>query len=208
MNISKFLLIDSALLISSIPFLLLLQGENKKFPLLRSSNKEKPLEKTTYELPTKAKLLDLEKITRSQGSGIEFDSLVGDWKFASVWKNDHDDKDSVFSSLLRVFSANLELKKDISTENPLGFSVVTSIKFGLFTIEFSGSGDLQGKQPLLSFILNRIELKSGSSILLSRSLKKPVKNEKSFFALIASEENGGWLSARGQGGALILWLKK
>ena len=59
----------------------------------------------------------------------------------------------------------------------------------------------------MPFFLNLIELKSGSNILLSKSLKEPLEKEKSFFALIASGANGRWLSARGQGGSLILWLK-
>ena len=59
----------------------------------------------------------------------------------------------------------------------------------------------------MPFFLNLIELKSGSSILLSKSLKEPLEKDKSFFALIASGGNGSWLSARGQGGALILCLK-
>ena len=103
--------------------------------------------------------------------------------------------------------ANLELKKDISIENPLKFFITASIQFGIFSIEFSGNGYLKGEQPLLPFFFNLIELKSGSTILVSRSLEEPVEKEKSFFALIALGENIRWLSGRGQGGSLILWLK-
>ena len=109
--------------------------------------------------------------------------------------------------MLRVFTANIEFKKDISYDDSSKFSVITSIRFGLFTIDFSGSGYLTGEQPLLVFFFNLIEFKSGSNVLFSRSLKEPVEKGKSFFALIALEENGEWLSARGQGGALVLWLK-
>ena len=207
MNISKFLLIDAALVIAVIPLLFLLQGKHQKSPLFQSTNKDDLLEKTSINLPDKEKLLELEKLASSQGSGIEFNSLVGNWKFVTVWKKGTDKEDSVFSSLLRVFSANLELKKNLSIDQQLKFSITASIQFGIVSIEFSGNGYLKGHQPCLPFFLNLIELKSGSSILLSKSLNEPLEKEKSFFSLIASGENGRWLSARGQGGALILWLK-
>ena len=207
MNITKFLLIDSALVIAIIPVLFLLQGGKKNSPLLRRSNKEKLLRNTSIKLPAKEKLINLEKLAKDQGSGIEFESLIGNWKFVSVWKKDRDEEDHVFSSLLRVFSANIEFQKEISTNNSPKFSVITSIRFGLLTIEFSGSGYLRGKQPLLAFFINLIELKLRSNILLRRSLIGPKAKEDLFFTLIALENNGDWLSARGQGGALVLWLK-
>ena len=206
MNISKFLLIEAALVIGAIPLILLLQVKNKKsalFPILKEERQGKTLNK----LPNKEKLLDLEKLARIQGTGIELNSLLGNWKFVSVWKDDIDDKDSVFSSLIRVFSANLEMRKDISKENSHKFSIIVSIQFGLFSIEFSGSAYLKGKQPVLFFFFNLIEVKLDSSVLLRRSIKEPIEKEKSFFALIASKKNFGWLAARGQGGGLILWVK-
>ena len=207
MNLSKFLLIDAVLVITVIPLLFLLQIKNKKSLLIRSSKKKDLLEKTSINLPNKEKLLELEKLATSQGSGIEFDSLVGNWKFMTVWKKGTDKEDSIFSSLLKVFSANMELKKSLSIDQQFNFSITASIQFGIVSIEFSGNGYLKGHQPCLLFFLNLIELKSGSSILFSKSLKEPLEKEKSFFALIASGENGRWLSARGQGGALILWMK-
>ena len=205
MNISKFLLIDAALTIAVISFLYLRQGRTTS--ILRGPKKEESLKKTLYKLPNKKKLLELEKISRDSGSGIEFDSLVGDWRFVSVWAKDTDKEDSIFCSLLRFFSANLELKKDFSTEHSANFTISTSIQFGLFRIEFSGSGFLKGEQPYLPFFFNLIEFKSGSSILLSKSLKEPADKKKSFFELIASGRSDEWLSARGQSGALFLWLK-
>ena len=207
MNITKFLLIDSALVITAIPLLILIKGGKRNSPLSRSSNKEELTRKSSIKLPDKEKLIKLEKLAKNQGSGIDFDLLIGDWKFVSVWKKDSDEEDIIFSSLLRVFTANIEFKKDISTDELSKFSVITSIQFGLFTIIFSGSGYLRGEQPLLPFFFNLIELKSGSNVLLNRALREPVEKGKSFFALIALEENGEWLSARGQGGALILWMK-
>jgi len=207
MNITKFLLIDSALVIAIIPVLFLLQNGKRSSPLLLKSNKEELLRNTSIKLPDKEKLINLEKLAKDQGSGIEFESLIGNWKFVSVWKKGRDEEDHIFSSLLRVFSANIEFKKEISTNNSPKFSVITSIRFGLLTIEFSGSGYLRGKQPLLAFFINLIELKLRSNILLRRSLIGPKAKEELFFTLIALENNGDWLSARGQGGALVLWLK-
>ena len=206
MNITKFILIDSALIIAIIPVLFLLQGK-KNSHLFRRSNKEELLRKKSIVLPNKEKLINLEKLAKDQGSGIEFESLIGNWKFVSVWKKDRDEEDNVFSALLRVFSANIEFQKEISTNNSPEFSVITSIRFGLLTIEFSGSGYLRGKQPLLAFFINQIELKLRSNILLRRSLIGTEAKEELFFTLIALENNGDWLSARGQGGALVLWSK-
>ena len=207
MNLTKFLLIDSALVIAIIPVLFLLQNGKRSSPLLRRSNREELLRNTSIKLPDKEKLINLEKLAKDQGSGIEFESLIGNWKFVSVWKKDRDEEDHVFSSLLRVFSANIEFQKEISTNNSPKFSVITSIRFGLLTIKFSGSGYLRGKQPLLAFFINLIELKLHSNIFLRRSLIGPKAKEELFFTLIALENNGDWLSARGQGGALVLWLK-
>ena len=45
-------------------------------------------------------------------------------------------------------------------------------------MKFSGTGYLKGEQPLLKYILNRIELKLGSKVLLKRSLVEKVDKEK------------------------------
>ena len=207
MNIYKYLLIDAVLIIAAIPILFLLQGGKKKYPLLTSSSKERHLSKTSFKLPDKEKLIELEKLAKDQGSGIKFDSLVGDWKFISVWKKDIEEEDLIFSSMLRIFSANIKFKENLPTEYPPKFSVIASIRLGVLTIEFSGSGYLKGEQPSLTYFLNLVELKLGSKILLRRSLKEQVDKEKSFFSLIALEENGEWLSAKGQGGALVIWMR-
>ncbi len=207
MNISKFLLIDAVLIIAAIPLLFFVSGDKRKSPFIRSTSKEELLKKASGKLPDKEKLRELEKFSKEQGSGIEFDSIIGIWKFISIWKKDIDEEDPIFSSLLRVFSAKIEFKKDLLTKNSTELSVIASIQFGLFSIGFSGTGYLKGKQPLLPFRLNLIELKAGSNILLRRSLKEPEDKEKSFFAMIALEENDELLSARAQGGEVVIWLK-
>ena len=207
MSIYFFLLIDAALLIVALPLIFLIKGESKDSTLLRRSNKEKMFGETSIKLPDKEKLLRLEKIAQVQGSGIEFDLLEGNWKFIRVWKKGNAKENSIFSFLLRVFSANLEVKKNISIKNPFKYLITTSIQFGIVSIKFSGDGYLKGHQPVLPFFFNLIEIKSGSTVLFSRSLEEEEAKKKSFFALIASGESGKWLSARGQAGSLILWLK-
>ncbi len=207
MNIYKFLLIDAVLVITTIPITIFLQGSNKKYPLLSSSNKERLLGRTSLKLPDKEKLIGLEKHAKKKGSGIKFDSLVGDWRFISVWKKDIDEEDLFFSSLLRIFAAKIKFKKATATEYLSNFSVIASIQLGVLTIEFSGSGCLKGEENLLTYLFNLIELKSGSKILMSKSIEKQTDRRKSYFSLIALDENGEWLAARGQGGSLVIWFK-
>tara|TARA_B100000579_G_C22583472_1_gene734648 strand:+ start:96 stop:713 length:618 start_codon:yes stop_codon:yes gene_type:complete len=203
-NITKLLLIEAALTITAIPILFLLQSKNHT---AQSFIDDKLLKNTHYKLPEIEKLLELEKLAILKGSGIEYNLLIGDWKFISVWKKNDYYKDSVFSYLLRVFSATLKFKEGLSTKNPTNYLIKTSIQFGIISMEFSGSAYLKGKQPLLSYFIDLIEFKLGSLILLSRSLNEPVDKNKPFFSMIASKSSEGWLSARGQGGALVIWSK-
>ena len=207
MNIFRFLLIDSALVLVGLQLIFFLQGRKRKFGHLRSSNKEELLKEISNRLPDKEKLIEMENLANTQGSGIEFESLLGDWKFISVWKKQFDEEDVVLSSLLRIFSANIEFKEEILTKKLPRFRIITSIKFGVLSIEFSGTGYLKDKQPLLPFFLNLIQLKLGSNIIFSRSIAAQREEEKSFFAMIGLDENGHWLSARGQGGAIVIWLR-
>jgi len=157
---------------------------------------------TSINLPVQQKLLELENIARKDGSGITSESLIGLWKFMSVWKQGTDKEDLSSSSLLRLFSASLEIAKDGSNQ----FAITNSIQFGLLSIRFIGTGHLKGKQPLLPFFFECIELKAGSRVVFSRSLKRPDEKNRPFFALISMEENGKWLAARGRGGGLALWI--
>ena len=154
------------------------------------------------KLPAQKKLLELENIARKDGSVINPDSLIGIWKFISVWKEAKDKEDWISSSLLRIFSANLEIIKDELNH----FAITNSIQFGLLSIRFTGAGNLKGKQPLLFFFFEYIELKAGSSVVCRRPLTIPDEKDRPFFALISLEKNGFWLSARGRGGGLALWI--
>ena len=165
-------------------------GENKKQPT---------------NLPSLVKLIELEKIARVEGSGIDYDSLLGLWKFNSVWKQGSDKEDSISSTLLKVLSASLELKKDKQNPKKELFTIANSIQFGLLSIRFSGIANLEREQPLLPFSFDCLQIKLASLVILKRCLATPEQKKRPFFALIAIDSNGKWLSARGKGGGLALW---
>ena len=158
-------------------------------------------------LPSFEKLTEFEKRARVEGSGIEFASLLGIWKFNSVWKQGSDKKDSITSTLLQVLSASLELNKDIQKQKEEKFTIANSIKLGLLSMRFSGCANLERKQPLLPFSFDCIEIKLASITVFKRSLPTSDKKKRPFFALIAIDSNGKWLSARGKGGGLALWVQ-
>ena len=166
------------------------------------------MDENRMDLPSLDKLKELEKKARAEGSGIEFESLLGNWKFNSVWKQGSDREDSVSSTLLQVLSASLELKKDTQNQEEDKFTISNAIKFGLLTLRFTGDANLERKQPLLPFSFNCIHIKIASLTILKRSLPAPDKKNRPFFALIAVDSNGRWLAARGKGGGLALWVQK
>jgi len=198
MNLTRFLLIDAFFILICLPLILVFQSGKAKSTILESLKGN-----ASENLPCSKRLAELEKLAKRDGSGIEHDSLIGLWKFFSVWKQNNDSEDLISSSLLRLFVASLEIKKDQSNK----FFITNSIQFGTLLIRFSGYGKLKGKQPLLPFYFDSIELKVGANALFTRSLEIPEENNMPFFGLIAIEENGKWLSARGRGGGLALWVK-
>tara|TARA_Y100001968_G_scaffold327089_1_gene371442 strand:+ start:1141 stop:1644 length:504 start_codon:yes stop_codon:yes gene_type:complete len=161
----------------------------------------------TIILPSASKLLELEKKARVEGSGIKYDSLIGKWKFNSVWKQGSDKEDSISSTLLQVLSASLELKKNQNDPEKNLFNIANSIQFGIITLRFTGIANLERKQPLLPFSFDCIEIKLASLNILKKSLRKPEQKNRPFFALIAIDSNDKWLSARGKGGGLALWKR-
>ena len=158
-------------------------------------------------LPSLGELKELEKNARVEGSGIEFESLLGFWRFNSVWKQGSDKEDSISSTLLQVLSASLELKKSNQNQQGEKFTIANAIKFGLLTLRFSGFANLERRQPLLPFYFDRIQIKLASVTIVNTSLPAPDQKERPFFALIAIDPNGRWLSARGKGGGLALWIR-
>ena len=157
------------------------------------------------KFPSLERLLELEKKARIDGSGINYESILGLWKFNSVWKQGADKENNISSTLLQVLSASLELKRNPQEEENELFTIVNSIRFGLLTLKFTGIANLERKQPLLPFSFDCIQLKLFSITILEKSLPAPKQNKRPFFALIALDANGKWFSARGKGGGLALW---
>ena len=110
------------------------------------------MDENRINLPSLDKLKELEKSARVDGSGIEFESLIGLWKFNSVWKQGSDKEDSISSTLLQVLSASLELKKDTQNPEEEKFSIANAIQFGLLNLRFSGYANLERKQPLFCLL--------------------------------------------------------
>ena len=207
MNLTNFLIIDFTLVLIAIPLILFAQMDRTKRYFWGELTGNQLFNQSYISIPLLQDLLELEKTAPADGSGISFESLIGLWKFAFVWKKTKDRKDSLFSFLLRVFSATLELSVNHKNEKSESYNLINSIQFGTLKIQFVGYGELTGAQPLLVFNFDRIELSLGSNILLSRTLTIVDKKNRPFFSLIAIGEKNKWLSARGRGGGLALWIK-
>ena len=70
-----------------------------------------------YRFPNFDEIKNLEKIANKDGSGIQFDDLLGFWKFQYVYKKGDTIIDNVSSSILQVLSASLKLSKSIGQNN-------------------------------------------------------------------------------------------
>ncbi len=208
MNATRFYLIDLTLLLIVFTSYMIIQGGKNQFLNFGNLKNTKLAENDSIKIPRINELLELERTAKREGSGIDFDSLIGCWRFVSVCKKGTNQEDFIASSMLQTFSARLDLKECQNNENALHFDLTNSIRFGLLSIKFVGTGYLKGEQPLLPFLFERIELKLGDAVLLSRVLNNIVEEkERPFFAFIAIGEHGEWLSARGKGGGLAVWSK-
>ena len=208
MNITKFLLIDLVLVFAIIPIFFSIQRKKNNSFFLENLNESKKKDGQSIKIPTQKEILQLETLAQKKGTGIEFNSLIGIWRFISVWRSGSKDENKISNSLLRFFSASLELKQNIETKDSPMFNIVNSIQFGELSIKFQGSGDLKGSQPILPFFFKEIVVKLGTKTLFRRSLDIPKEGNRPFFSLIGMEENGQWLAARGRGGGLAVWIKE
>ena len=159
------------------------------------------------KLPKYREIKNLETISKKDGSGIRNEDLIGIWKFNSVWKRDSEEVDNISSSILQVLSAKLELKKNNSQTNSFDFRIKNSISFGILSIIFCGQASLKGKRPLLPFFFENLIINFGNFTLVNKPLKKPGEKQMPFFSLIAISKENNWLSARGRGGGLAVWIK-
>ena len=157
------------------------------------------------DLPEIKKIKQLEKISQKEGSGIVYEELLGMWMFQYVWKKGSDEIDNISSTILQVFSARLELKKN--SQNNLTFEIKNSISFGLLNIIFTGRASLKGLRPLLLFYFDNFKVNIGNFSIINKSIKKPKEREMPFFSLIGLSKADNWMCARGRGGGLAIWIK-
>ena len=208
MDIPKFLLLDFLIFLAGTVFLISFRLFFKSsYPSNQFNNKE-PLNLANFSIPELSTLIDLEVRAKKEGNVINFDNLMGSWKFIKVWKKTTDLDDYFSSYLLRLFEATLHLieRDDLNNEFPL--RITNSIQFGTLSLRFSGNCNLKGKQPLLNFYFEDIELSFGPKLIYRKTLDIPQSNKRPFFALVALDNKNKWLAARGRGGGLALWVKQ
>ena len=159
-----------------------------------------------YSFPNFDEIKNLEKIANKDGSGIQFDDLLGFWKFQYVYKKGDTSIDNVSSSILQVLSASLKLSKSTGQNNEPTFEISNSIKFGVLSINFSGKAYLKGTRPLLPFYFEQLLIKILNIPIINTSLKNTDPKKRPFFSLIALGKEKKWLCARGKGGGLAIWI--
>ena len=156
--------------------------------------------------PSLKELKLLEKNSQKNGSGIVYEELLGVWKFKYVWGKESDEIKNIPSSILQVLSAKLELK-DKNKEDQVNFEIINSISFGLLKIIFTGSAELKGLRPLLTFYFEDLRLSISNFPIFNKNLKKPEDKKMPFFSLVGISTKDKWLCARGRGGGLAIWVK-
>ncbi len=159
------------------------------------------------KLPQYTEIKNLESISKKDGSGIEYEDLIGTWKFNSVWKKGSKEIDNISSSILQVLSAKLQLKKTNSQNNIVDYQIKNSVSFGILSIIFFGQASLKGTRPLLPFFFENLIINIGNFTLVNKPLKKPEEKQMPFFSLIAISKEKNWMCARGRGGGLAIWIK-
>ena len=147
-----------------------------------------------------SQLLDLEKQARRSGSGLGPSDIEGCWQLNTVWPKGQSEASALNGWLLRSIGACLEISGGSDDELQLRNAVTLA---GL-TLQFTGPGALSGRQPLLKFRFEQVELLLGGFTLLKRGLQAPENGKEPFFALV-SRSPEGWMAARGRGGGLALW---
>ena len=147
-------------------------------------------------------ILSFERTARREGSGISIDDLLGTWLLQQTWTPKGSSPTPGTVLLLRGLNARLQL-----TRRDQDLEIINSVSVGTLQLSFGGKAELQGERPLLVFSFAHVCLKLGPWTLLKRSIPTPTKQRMPFFALIAKADDGSWLSARGRGGGLALWVK-
>lgn len=165
-------------------------------------------------IPEAQWLLERERRSRREGSGLSQAVLVGSWRLERIWSKGSLRPAAIGATLLRGLAARLQLAPGDDGADAGGetMRMVNSVRLGALELRFDGVGRLQGRRPLLVFSFDRLRLLLAGRVLIERTLPSPDPLRRPFFALIAAEGPGegashGWLAARGRGGGLALWLR-
>ncbi|QNI59121.1 putative conserved membrane protein [Synechococcus sp. BIOS-U3-1] len=145
-------------------------------------------------------LLDLEKQARRTGSGLTASDLLGCWQLNTIWPKGQTEASVLNGWLLRSIGACLEIRGNSDD----GLQLRNAVNLSGLTLQFTGPGELNGRQPLLKFRFEQVELLLGRFTLLKRELPSPQEGREPFFALIKRSPEG-WMAARGRGGGLAFW---
>jgi len=176
-------------------------------------------------IPEAPQLLDLERRSRREGSGLGPADLTGSWRLERIWSKGSQRPAGLSAALLRGLAARLQLAAADAAEPDAQRScngdlrISNSVRLGPLELRFEGTARLQGRRPLLLFGFERLLLRLAGRVLLERPLATPEPRRTPFFALIAAErpEPGGpgapagasgWLAARGRGGGIALWVRE
>jgi hypothetical protein len=165
-------------------------------------------------IPEAPPLLERERRSRREGSGLKRSDLFGSWRLERIWSKGSPRPAMLSAALLRGLAARLQLAPDDTSGKPQALRLINSVRLGALELRFEGTGQLQGRRPLLVFSFDRLLLLLGGRVLIERALAPPDPRRMPFFALIAAErppmsppgEPKGWLAARGRSGGLALWL--
>ena len=158
-------------------------------------------------LPDSAELLNLERNSRSQGTGLVAADLLGIWRLQRVWPRRGGEPSGPSSALLRGLGARLEISAAPLPSSAPGqgeeLGLVNAVGLGPLELRFEGRARLAGPRPLLWFGFDQLQLRFGSQVLLQRPLPPAAAQRQPFFALIGKGPD--WLAARGRGGGLAVW---
>lgn len=152
--------------------------------------------------PDGVALLAREDQARRLGSGLSAERICGHWCLERVWSKGASEPSAVSGALLRGLGARLEIAvAPAGSDAPL--QLCNAVRLGALELRFHGSAWLQGRRPLLLFGFERLELRWGRWVVVTRTLPPPPPRRQPFFALIGRGDD--WLAARGRGGGLALW---
>jgi len=102
-------------------------------------------------LPNAEALLELERRSRSLGTGLEAKELLGAWQLVQTWPKGQNEPAAASAWLLRSLAAQLRIEAGPS---PGQLRLANRVSLGALSLEFSGQGQLKGRRPLLCSSLN------------------------------------------------------